>query len=223
MKNRYIYGLDLSITSTGIAVYDLKENKFVHVSHIDTSLIKPKENRDLKALKLAHIANTMFDLKEKYPVSVATVESPYINTGRGGGVQRASGTESIYLAQGVAKYIFSDVKQHYYAPASVKATIYHGRAEKEDLKRIIIETYPYMENMFCDYGVIKPTKKLISASHDESDAVSIVLTYLISEGLLEWTKPDKPIKKSVVPSMDIPKRKTTTKKKKLSSRRGMRL
>lgn len=212
--NKYIYGLDLSLTSTGVAIYDLTENKFVHISHIDTTLMKPRLNRDLKALKLLHIANTLFDLKEQYPPSVVTVEAPYIAM-RGGGLKGAGATESVYLVQGIAKYIFSDVPQHYFAPTSVKATIYHGKAEKEDLKRIIVESFPYTKQMFCDYQPKRPTKKLTSASHDESDAVSIILTYLITEGLLEWTKPDKPEKKSDVPDMGLPKpkKKPTHKKK----------
>ena len=215
--NKYVFGLDLSLKSTGIAIYDLEEKRFVHVSHHDTTLMKPEIGRDLNSLKLLSIYNLLFDLKDMYPPKYVAVERPYIAQGRGGGLKGASATENIYMVHGVNRIVFADKKQEYYAPASVKAHIFHGHAKKNELKEIIIKEFPYLEKMFCTYGVEGKalTKKLVDNSEDESDAVCVALTFLVEKGLIDWVKPEKERVKVKV-DMDLkkvePKKKVTRKR-----------
>lgn len=214
--SNYLYGLDLSLKSTGIAIYDLDKKEFVHVSHHDTTLMKPEKGRDLNSLKLLSIYNKLYDLREEYPPKYIAVEAPYIAQGRGGGLKGASATEQVYMVHGVSRIVFADKPQEYYAPSSVKATIFHGHAKKYQIQAILIERFPYIKKMLCTYGVEgkKLTKKLIDMSEDESDAVSIALTYLINKDIIEWVKPEKEHVRVKTPDMDLKPKKTAVKRKK---------
>lgn len=158
----YIYGLDLSMSSTGIAVYDTKKEEFVHISSIDTTKILAKNHKDnFDGVRLKKIYDELCAIRDKYEPSFVAIERGF--------TLHNTVTQILYRVHGVANLAFADYPQIYYTPKAIKATIYDGTADKEEIANI----------------VEKRTNAEFS-NFDESDACSIALTYAIKEGIIEW-------------------------------------
>lgn len=69
----YIYGLDLSMSNTGITTI-LKKSKFVHVSSITTKRIAERDSNFIDGRRLQHIHDEFMILREKFPPSVVVIE-----------------------------------------------------------------------------------------------------------------------------------------------------
>lgn len=153
----YIWGLDLSLTSTGIAIYDLYNKSFVHITSIDTTdirNIKANKGKYLNGLKLFKIQEEMRALKEQYPPQAVVIERGFTRFN--------TATQVLYRVHGIANVMFHDIAQIYYAPKDIKATIISGDASKDMVRQQILKEIP----------------NLNFKNEDESDAAAIVLTYL---------------------------------------------
>ena len=144
----YIYGLDVSLTNTGVAIFT-NEGVFVECSSIDTT--KEKVLRR----KLVIIAKEYIKFIKEYPPSVIVIEQGFsrFNTS----------TQMIFRCMGVTNYIFSEYEQIMIPSTTIKKVITgRGNAKKDEVRDVIFELYPYIK---CN-------------NFDESDAVAVVLTYL---------------------------------------------
>lgn len=164
MKEKYLYGLDLSLSCTGVTIYDLEEERFVYIGHIGTDHItKKKANKHLylNALKLEEIYNNLLILKAKYPPRAIAIERGFsrFNTA----------TQSIFRVHGLVNFIFRDIPQEYYPPKEVKAQIIKGTASKLQLQGVINNHYPNIE----------------FNNEDESDSFAVALTYLMKHDIIE--------------------------------------
>lgn len=158
----YIYGLDLSMSSTGVAVYDTEKEEFVHISSIDTTKILAKNHKDnFDGVRLKKIYDELCAIRDRYEPSFVAIERGF--------TLHNTVTQILYRVHGVANLAFADYPQIYYTPKAIKSTIYDGTADKEEIANV----------------VEKRTNAEFS-NFDESDACSIALTYAIKEGIIEW-------------------------------------
>lgn len=174
MNKRYLYGFDISLKNTGVAIYDLDEHKFVYVGSFSTEKIyatKEYKGLHLNALKLKKIVDWIKPIILKHPPEVVAIERMFSRF--------PLETQAIAKATGVIQCMVWNKPQELYPPKEVKAHIWHGGASKDDLMRIIKDIYPYLE----------------MANDDESDAVAVAITYLIKHDLIDWVKPPAPVKK----------------------------
>jgi len=127
MTNEYIYGFDLSMSCTGISIFDLNGN-IVKVCSISTN------DKDTHGKRLKTIADFILELKEQYPAKMIIIERAFsrFNTS----------TAVIYRVHGLISYLFYDCIQIYYAPKDIKATILNGKATKKQIQEKIISEYP---------------------------------------------------------------------------------
>lgn len=160
----YIYGLDLSMSSTGIAVYDTKKKEFVHISSIDTTKILAKNHKEnFDGVRLKKIYNELCEIRDKYEPSFVAIERGF--------TLHNTVTQILYRVHGVANLAFADYPQIYYTPKSIKSTIYDGTADKEEIA-----------------NVIEKRTNAEFSNFDESDACAIALTYAIKEDIIKWDK-----------------------------------
>jgi Holliday junction resolvasome RuvABC endonuclease subunit len=168
--SKYLWGLDLSLTCTGLTIYDLDKKEFIYIGSFDTEKIrlkKAEKDNDiyLNAKKLKQKYDWLMELKEQYPPSIVAIE-------RGFSRYNAS-TQTIYRVHGMVNLMFHDLPQIYYPPKSVKEAIYKGDATKAQVQKII-------KNNFIDVEF---------ANEDESDSFAVALTYLIKHDLIKFEKP----------------------------------
>lgn len=181
----YLWGMDLSLSCTGITIYDLEKKEFVYIGSLSTDKIRSnKSNKHLylNSIKLKTIYDWFRELKAQYPPSVVAIER---------GLSRFNtATQVIYRVHGITNLVFWNVPQEYYPPKKVKEVIYKGDATKAEVQRVI-------KNNFVDTEF---------ANEDESDSFAVALTYLIENGLIEFEKPivEKKKKKKATKS-NIPK------------------
>lgn len=160
----FLYGLDLSLSNTGIAIIDLDTYNPILVDSVKTKQNKKLNEQDDHKERLKVITDKFDELINTYPVSVVAIESPF--------VQHNKSTKAVMKVHGVTQRWFYDVSQHFYAPTTIKATICHGQAKKELLEEKLKSVYPNIE----------------FKNNDESDALAIAITYLIKNKLIQWNK-----------------------------------
>lgn len=148
---KYIYAFDLSLSNTGLTIFDNDAN-IVYTGSIDTK----SEKEHQKKLKV--IAENLLEIKEKYVPNIIIFE-------RGFSRFNAS-TQAIFKTVGLVQYLFNDYEQIFYPAATVKKVISgQGNAKKEEIYRIIKNRYKNIE-----FGDL-----------DQSDACSVGLCYFIKE------------------------------------------
>jgi Holliday junction resolvasome RuvABC endonuclease subunit len=163
--NNYLWGLDLSLSCTGVTIYDLEAREFVYIGSFNTEKIKKKKDLYHNAIKIKHKYDWLNELKEKYPPRIVAIER---------GLSRFNtATQVIYRVHGMVNFMFWDTPQIYYPPKTVKEIIYKGTATKAEVQRVIKNNFINVE----------------FANEDESDSFAVALTYLIKEGLIEFEKP----------------------------------
>lgn len=166
MSKRYAYGLDLSMTCSGIAIFDMDTLEPVLVTSISPS------NKGEHGNKLHEQREYMKEIIEQYPPEVCYYEKGFsrFNTA----------TQVVFRVVGVFNELLRDYPLAYFAPTSVKKEITgKGNCSKERLLEVLAERYP----------------EINFSNTDESDAVGVVITGLIKEHKMEWDAPDKPKKK----------------------------
>lgn len=156
-KQRYIYGLDLSMACSGVAIVDFNTLEPVLVTSVRTNQAEDHGDR------LHEQRNFMKELIEKYPPERVYLEKGF--------TQFNTATQVVYRVVGVCNELFKDYPQEYYAPTTVKKTITgNGRASKEELQLALLEKYPDVK--FEDT--------------DASDALGVCYTGLIKSKRIKW-------------------------------------
>jgi Holliday junction resolvasome RuvABC endonuclease subunit len=160
----YLYGLDLSLSNTGIAIVDLHTYTPILVDSVKTKK-NPKldEHTDHKE-RIKLITDKFEELTNTYPVEIVSIEAPF--------VQHNKATKAVMKVHGVTQRWFYDYPQHYYAPTTIKAAMVDGKASKELLRKKLEQEYPY----------------ITFKNEDESDALAIAITYLIKNKFIKWNK-----------------------------------
>ncbi len=158
----YIYGLDLSMSCTGVVIFDENATP-VFIGSIQT------REKDSHGIRLRQIANFLLALKEKYPPDKIIIERGFsrFNTS----------TQVLYRVHGVLNYTFADYEQIYYPPKLVKAAILDGNATKKEIQTAIKSKYSDVK--FTELKLKKSKGK--EESKDESDAFAVGITYFIKE------------------------------------------
>lgn len=170
--SNFLWGLDLSLTCTGVTIYDLSEGKSVYIGSFNTEKIKKKKDLYHNAIKIKHIYDWLEELKEKYPPKIVAIER---------GISRFNtSTQVIYRVHGIVNYMFWNIPQFYYPPKTVKEAILKGDATKAQVQEAIKAKYNH----------------ITFANEDESDSFAVVLTYLIKEEFMAWEKPEVKKKKT---------------------------
>lgn len=156
-NKRYIYGLDLSMVTSGIAIVDFDTLEPVLATSVSTD---PKEDH---GDRLHEQRNFMKGLIKKYPPERVYLEKGF--------TQFNTATQVIYRVVGVYNELLKDYPQEYYAPTTVKKTIGgNGRCSKEELQEALLERYPNTE----------------FENTDASDALGVCYTGLIKSKRMKW-------------------------------------
>ncbi len=149
----YIVALDLSLSNTGIAIFN-DNGQCVKLISIDTHKDKSYP------LKLKHIEKVMLEIKRTYKPKIVLIEESFTRFNKS--------TQAIYRVHGVAELIFYKSEQIRYPTTLVRKEILgHGNAKKEELRDFIIEHY-------CDVKF---------DDLDQSDAFGLGLCYFKKEGI----------------------------------------
>ena len=155
---KYIYGLDLSMSCTGISIFS-NDARPIFVTSVDTKSGVTHQ----KKLKL--IAEKLLELKEKYPPETIVIEKGFYRF--------AASTEAIFKVHGLAQYLFWDIEQVLYAPTTIKKLVGgKGNMTKEEIRCIVSKRFPEITFM----------------NNDESDSVSVALCFFQKrlDGDLSW-------------------------------------
>ena len=126
MEKHYIYGLDLSMSDTGVTIFD--NDKPVFVGSIATN---PKKTH---GERLKEIYDFLSFLKGKYPPEIVCIERGFNRFNKA--------SEAVWKVAGITNMLFYEVEQVYYSPTTVKAALVGGKASKEELEAKIHELYP---------------------------------------------------------------------------------
>lgn len=161
----YLYALDVSMTNTGVAIFEYPNGKFVHKQSINTDSKELKASKDqYDGIRLRHHYNEINKLISKYPPKIVVAERGFTRFN--------TVTQILFRVHGTYQLAFSGVDYIYLTPTSIKKIVYKGNADKEDIRKVIADRY---EIEFDDY--------------DQSDAYSIGLAYLITECDFQWEQP----------------------------------
>jgi Holliday junction resolvasome RuvABC endonuclease subunit len=187
----YLYGLDISLKNTGVAIFDLEKRQFVYIGSFNTEGIKATKefkNMDVTSVKLHKLSEWFRALTEEYRPYYASIEQMVKVDrkidGKNIGVN-INEVKGIAKATGVIQEIIWNVPTSFYYPSEAKATVAKGNASKEVVQNVILHHFPELK--FNNF--------------DESDACALALTQLINVGIIEWDSP-------------IPKKTATKRKKK---------
>jgi Holliday junction resolvasome RuvABC endonuclease subunit len=183
-KGFYLFGLDISLKNTGVAIYDLEAKQFVYIGSFNTEGIKATKdykNMDVTSVKLHKLSEWFRELTEQYRPYYASIEQMVKVDrkidGKNIGVN-INEVKGIAKATGVIQEIIWNVPTSFYYPSEAKAIIVRGNATKEAVQQAILRRFPELE----------------FANFDESDACALALTQLINVGIIEW---DTPVPKKV--------------------------
>lgn len=146
MGNKFTYGLDLSMSNTGVVVF--KGDIPIYVGSIPTS------SKDTHGVRLKVIYDFLSELKDKYPPNLIVIERGFskFNTS----------TAVLYRVHGCVNMLFSDVKQIYYPPKTVKEAVCgSGKATKANISDKVKELFPH----------------IMWKNDDETDACAVALTH----------------------------------------------
>jgi Holliday junction resolvasome RuvABC endonuclease subunit len=143
----FIWTFDISLSNTGVCIFDEHENPVKLFSIATTS---KKECRE----RLKTIGDILLEVKKDYPTDLIVLES---------GFSRFNvSTQTLFRVHGVVNYLFADCTQIYYAPSTIKKIVGgNGRMDKQEIKKIVRKRYP----------------ELNIENEDQSDAVSVGLCY----------------------------------------------
>jgi Holliday junction resolvasome RuvABC endonuclease subunit len=154
----FIYGLDLSLSNSGVTILDPDTYEPVYVGSIST------KGYETRGQKLKYIQERFIELKNKYPPSLIVLEKGFSKFNKE--------THAIQNVVGVVLCIFHNIDFIEYMPKTIKATIVHGNASKDLVRKVIQKNFPELQ--FED--------------NDQSDSYAIALTYLIKNKYIKWSK-----------------------------------
>ena len=146
-----IIALDLSMSNTGVAIFDDK-GQCKELFSIDTHKDKTHP------LKLRNIEKAMRKIKKKYKPELILIEEAFTRFNKS--------TQALYKVRGIAELIFYNIEQICYASTTVRKTVCgKGNIKKEELRNFILENYKNIE-----FGDL-----------DQSDAFGLALCYFKKE------------------------------------------
>jgi Holliday junction resolvasome RuvABC endonuclease subunit len=152
-SKKYVYALDLSLNSTGIALFTT-DGTFVKTMTINTR--REKETK----LKLKKIGDTFLELINKYCPKTVVIERGFSRYNKS--------TQAIFKVHGITNYLFCEYEQLYYPSSSIKKTITgKGNVSKKILQDKLLSEHPVV--CFKNF--------------DESDAFGIGKTYFMEKGI----------------------------------------
>ena len=144
---KYIWGCDLSLSNTGIAIFDEQGNP-VKVFSVKTT------SKDNYGVRLKIIAKILQRYKKLYPPKEMIIENAFTRFNKA--------TQVLYRVRGLVEYLFWDIPQTCLAPTTMKKILTgSGKAEKSDVENSIRKLYPDIE----------------IENDDQSDALGLVTTY----------------------------------------------
>jgi len=156
----YIYAFDLSLSNSGVCIFDESGNPIKIMSVPTTSKMEHKD-------RLKVIADNWLELRRQYPTNLIILESGFS--------RHAASTQAIFKVFGLTQYLFNDCRQFTYAPSSIKKIVTgNGRSDKSVVQGKILEMFPYMK----------------FENQDQSDSVAIGLSYFIEQGIITWRNRD---------------------------------
>lgn len=173
-KKYYIWGLDISMKNTGLAVYDLEEGKIVEVTSFSTEkirMVKAIKGKHLNAIKLKALFDWCEEMRTKYPPYEVAIERMFSRF--------PTATQIIAKATGVVQLSIYEAPQELYPPKKVKERILSGSATKVQVAKEIGLRYP----------------DIAFENEDESDAFAVLITHLIERGIIKWEKSEVKEKK----------------------------
>jgi Holliday junction resolvasome RuvABC endonuclease subunit len=151
----YIYALDLSLSSTGVAIFN-QDGKIKKLLTIET------DSKSETQIRLKKIGSEFLKIKKEYNPKVIVIESGFTRFN--------VSTQMLFRVHGLAQYIFSEIEQVYYYPMTIRKVVCgKGNVKKEQMRDFIIKKY----------GNIK------FKNFDESDAFGIGLCWFMDKGILK--------------------------------------
>ncbi len=160
MNEKYFFGLDLSLNSTGISVFTVDDMQFVETSTIAIDKKSP-EMRETKN-KLKYIGNELLKYKRTYKPEFIVLEMAFSRF--------VKSTAMLMRTHGLANYLFSDIPQYEIPATTVKKSLTNrGNAEKCEVAKEVLKLYPNIK----------------FTTEDESDACAVAICWGKKEG---WIK-----------------------------------
>lgn len=190
-KGYYLYGLDISLKNTGVAIFDLESKEFVYIGSFNTEHIKATyeyKGMDVNAVKIHKLSEWFENLIKEYPPYFVAIEQMVLvqrNLGNGKKGYNINEIKGIAKATGVIQSVVWNVPQAFHYPSEVKSAIVKGNASKIAVQNEILRKMPDLE----------------FNNDDESDACAVAITHLIDVGIIEWEKPPV-VKKTTKKSVD---------------------
>lgn len=161
-ESKAYLGLDLSLSSAGIAVVTVKDRQATLelATQVKT---KPSESH---GWRLHAIAKGLRGIKKEYEPFTAVVREQ-------GFSRFAKATQAIFKVVGVSDLLFRDYGIDEISPTTVKKHITgDGKSKKDEVEKGVREALG-----------LDPSYKF--TSDDASDAVAVILTHLSKEGIIE--------------------------------------
>ena len=151
----YIYGFDISMSNSGVSVFDESGNPVKIISIPTNSKMEHKD-------RLRTIADKLLELKKKYPTNLIILESGFS--------RHAASTQAIFKCVGLVSYLFNEATQKTYAPSSVKKIITgDGRSDKKVVQEKILRKFPTLK----------------FENEDESDSVGVAMCWFIEKNIIK--------------------------------------
>ena len=160
MEEKYFFGLDLSLNSTGISVFTTDDMRFVETSTIaiDKSSLKMRETKN----KLKYIGTELLKYKKAYKPEFVVIEMGFMRF--------IKSTAQLMRVHGVAEYLFADIPQHEIPATSAKLALTgHGNSDKSSVAKAILKIYPNIK----------------FTTDDESDACAVAVCFGKRKGWLK--------------------------------------
>lgn len=154
MTNKYILCLDVSLNSTGYAIFD-HDNNLINYGTINTQYIKLR-NPEVYSEKVLHIFNQLRDLQKQYDIDLLLIERSF--------VQFNKATKAIQRVFGIIDLLFNKTEMILISPISTKTLLCGHR--KDINKQDVINEINFNYNL-----------NLKLKDNDIADAIALAFYY----------------------------------------------
>jgi len=163
MKNeteKYFFGLDLSLNSTGISVFTTDDMRFVETSTI--AIDKKNPNLQDTKSKLSYIGTEFRKYDKQYKPEFIVMEQGFM--------RYIKSTAQLMKVFGMTYFVFHRIDQYEVPATSIKKTLAGiGNADKEQVAQAVLMYYPNIK----------------FTSTDESDACAVAIHWGLKQGWLK--------------------------------------
>lgn len=154
---KYLWGLDLSMSNSGIVIFNIDTFEPVHITSIKTN------DKQEHGERLHTQREFVKELINKYPPYEVAIEKGFTRFN--------NATQTIYRVVGVFNEILHKYNQYYYAATTIKKLVGgNGKASKELVQKSILKKYPNIE----------------FDNEDQSDAFGVCISHLIKKYKMKW-------------------------------------